>query len=211
MESPARLTAGERTEVAFVGQLIPRKGVDLLLEAMRPLFDDYRDLRLSIIGGGSEAQALQAAVHSLGIDNRVNFEGALRSDKIYARLASVDLLVLPSRWDGWGIVVNEALSAQVPVIVSDRCGAADLIQHGVNGFVFRSEDVEDLRTCLRRFLGNEDDRWSLRSAAASTCRVVSAQAAAPYLIDCLKHMTGASVARPTPPWTRVSTSQSATH
>lgn len=211
MESPARLTADERKEVIFVGQLIPRKGVDLLLEAMRPLFYDYPDLRLSVIGGGSEAQALEAAAHSLGIGDRVNFEGTLRSDRIYRRLASADVLVLPSRWDGWGMVVNEALSAQVPVIVSDRCGAADLIQHGVNGFVFRSEDVEDLRRCLRRFLGNADDRWALRSAAASTCQVVSAQAAAPYLIQCLKHMTGASAARPTPPWAPVPTSQSATN
>ena len=199
-ERPARLTAGERMEVIFVGQLIPRKGVDLLLEAMRPLFDDYSDLRLSVIGGGSEAQALQAVADSFGIANRVSFEGTLRSDRIQPRLASVDVLVLPSRWDGWGMVVNEALSVGVPVVVSDCCGAADLIQHGVNGFVFRSEDVEDLRRCLRRLLENADDRLAMRSAAARTGRVVSAQAAAPYMIECLKHMTGRSAARPAPPW-----------
>ncbi len=210
-ETPARLTAGERTEVIFVGQLIPRKGVDLLLEAMRPLFDDYPDLLLSVIGGGSEVQALQAVAESFGIANRVSFEGMLRSDRIQLRLASADVLVLPSRWDGWGMVVNEALSAGVPVIVSDRCGAADLIQHGVNGFVFRSEDIDDLRQCLQRFLENVHDRSAMRSAAASTGRVVSAQAAAPYLIQCLKHMTGESDARPVPPWLPVPVSQSASH
>jgi len=208
-ERPARLTAGERTEVIFVGQLIPRKGVDLLLEAMRPLFDDYPDLLLSVIGGGSEAQALQAVAESFGIANRVSFEGTLRSDRIQPRLASADVLVLPSRWDGWGMVVNEALSAGVPVVVSDCCGAADLIQHGVNGFVFRSEDVEDLRRNLRRLLENADDRSAMRSAAARTGRVISAQAAAPYLIECLKHLTGGSAARPAPPWARVPASQSA--
>ncbi len=210
-DSPARLTAGEGTEVIFVGQLIPRKGLELLLEAMRPLFDDYPDLRLSVVGAGSEAQALQDRTHTLRIADRVKFEGMLSSDLIQSRIALADVLVLPSRWDGWGMVVNEALSAGVPVIVSDRCGAADLIQHGVNGFVFRSEDVDGLRQCLHRFLDNVDDRSAMRSAAATTGRAVSAEAAAPYLIECLKHMTGESDGRPAPPWLPVPVSQSASH
>lgn len=210
-ESPARLQAGERIEVIFVGQLIPRKGVDLLLEAMRPLFEDYPDLRLSVIGSGSEAQALQAAAHSFGIADRVTFEGTVSSDMIQSRIAVADALVLPSRWDGWGMVVNEALLAGVPVIVSDRCGAADLIQHGVNGFVFRSEDVDGLRQCLRRFLDKVDDRLTMRSAAAAIGQAVSSETAAPYLIECLKHMTGESNVRPTPPWLLAPASQSASH
>jgi glycosyltransferase involved in cell wall biosynthesis len=208
-ESPGRLAAGERTEVIFVGQLISRKGVDLLLEAMRPLFAEHPNLVLSVIGDGSETQALQDRARFLGIAERVNFEGTVSSDRIRARLASAAVLVLPSRWDGWGMVVNEALSAGVPVIVSDRCGAADLVQHGVNGYVFRSEDIEDLRQCLRSFLENADARSAMRSAAASTGRAVSAEAAAPYLVECLKHMTGASAARPAPPWAQISAPQSA--
>ena len=207
---PATKSSGRaRTEVIFVGQLIPRKGADLLLEAIQPLFGDYPDLFLSVIGAGIAGDALQSRARSLEITDRVNFEGTISSDRIQARLGSVDLLVLPSRWDGWGLVVNEALSAGVPVIVSDRCGAADLIQHGVNGFVFRSEDVEDLRRCLRRFLENADHRLAYRSAAASTGRALSAEAVAPYLIECLKHMTGASAARPAPPWAGVPASESA--
>lgn len=201
-ESPARLTAGERMEVIFVGQLVPRKGVDLLLEAMRPFFDDYPELRLSVIGGGSEARALQALAHSFGIEDRVNFEGTVPSDKVQSRLASADVMVLPSRWDGWGMVVNEALSAGVPVIVSDRCGAADLVQPGVNGYVFRSEDVEDMRRCLRSLLDDDVDRVTMRSAAGTTGSTISAEVAAPYLLDCVKHIIGESKARPVPPWAR---------
>jgi glycosyltransferase involved in cell wall biosynthesis len=196
--------------VIFVGQLIPRKGVDLLLEAIRPLFGEQPNLFLSVIGDGSESRSLQASARALGIAARVNFEGTISSNKIQSRLASSDVLVLPSRWDGWGMVVNEALSAGVPVIASDRCGAADLVQEGVNGYVFRSEDVEDLRGCLHRFLKDEDGR-GMRAAAASTGRAVSAESAAPYLIECLKHMTGASSTRPIPPWTLATASQDARH
>jgi glycosyltransferase involved in cell wall biosynthesis len=208
-EARPRLAADQRTQVIFVGQLIPRKGVDILLQAIRPLFDEHPKLFLSVIGDGSEARALRASAHSFGISDRVTFEGVVSSDRIQSRLASADVLALPSRWDGWGMVVNEALSVGVPVIASDRCGAADLIQHGVNGYVFRSEDVDDLRGCLRSFLEDEDNRVTLRSAAASTGRAVSAESAAPYLIQCLSHMTGASAAAPTPPWRRVSAPQSA--
>jgi len=204
----AKCAAHELIEVVFVGQLIQRKGVDLLLEAIGPLFAEQPKLALSVIGDGGEARALQDRTRSLGIEDRVNFEGTVSSETIQARLASADVLVLPSRWDGWGMVVNEALSAGVPVIVSHRCGAADLIQHGVNGYVFRSEDVKNLRKCLRSFLKNADARSTMRSAAANTGRAISAEAAAPYLVECLKHMTGASAARPAPPWSRVATPQS---
>jgi glycosyltransferase involved in cell wall biosynthesis len=201
----------QSTEVIFVGQLIPRKGVDLLLEAIRPLFGEHPNLFLSLIGDGAESRSLQNSARALGIAAAVNFEGTVSSNRIQSRLASADVLVLPSRWDGWGMVVNEALSAGVPVIASDHCGAADLVQHGVNGYVFRSEDVEDLRGCLRRFLEAKDRRVDIRSAAANTGRAVSAESAAPYLIGCLKHMTGASSTRPIPPWTLVTASQDARH
>ncbi len=109
------------------------------------------------------------------------------------------------------MVVNEALAEGVPVIVSDCCGAADLIQPGFNGYVFRSEDVGGLRQCLRKVLDSVDDRAAMRSAAASTGRAVSAEAAAPYLIECLKHMTGELDAKPAAPWLPVAAPQSASH
>lgn len=209
--SATQSTCRKRTEVIYVGQLIDRKGVDLLMEAVQPLLGDYPDLILSVIGSGNEARALHDRARALRMADRVKFEGTISSDTIQSRIVLADVLVLPSRWDGWGMVVNEALSAGVPVIVSDRCGAADLIQHGVNGFVFRSEDVDGLRRCLRSFLDNVDDPSAMQSAAANTGRVVSAQAAAPYLIECLKHMTGESNVRPIPPWLPAPVSQSASH
>ena len=208
---PTLSTRSKRTEVIFVGQLIDRKGVDLLLEAVQPLLGDSPDLLLSVIGSGNEAQALRDKARALRVSDRVKFEGTVSSDAIQSRIASADVLVLPSRWDGWGMVVNEALSAGVPVIVSDRCGAADLIQHGVNGFVFRSEDIDGLRQCMRTFLDDVDDRSAMRSAAATSGRAVAAEAAAPYLVGCLKHMTGESHTRPAPPWLPAPASQSASH
>jgi glycosyltransferase involved in cell wall biosynthesis len=195
-------------EIVFVGQLIDRKGIDILLAAMSPLFAMYPELKLTIIGHGEADTALKKQAASLEIAERVQFAGVLSSDEIPRRIAQANLLVLPSRWDGWGMVVNEALAVGVPVIVSDRCGAADLIQQGINGFIFRSEDVGDLRRALRQFLENRSQWPTLHAAARLVGESLSTEKAAHYLIDCLKHLTRTSDARPIPPWTQLPLSQS---
>lgn len=190
-----------RIEVIFVGQLIHRKGIDLLLDAMLPLFNQYPNLFLIAVGRGEMLDRIQQQAAAMGAKDRVVFEGIIASDKIPKRLAAANLLALPSRWDGWGLVVNEAFSAGVPVVVSDRCGAADLVRNGENGYVFRSEDAEDLRNCLSDFLNRKNDWPRFQSNAARTGSRVSVEEVAPYLIECLKHMTGISDKRPLPPWT----------
>ena len=189
-----------RIEVVFVGQLIRRKGVDLLLEAMHALFKQYPKLFLTVIGRGEMADSIQERAAMLGVTDRVVLEGVIPSRAIPERVAAADLLVLPSRFDGWGMVVNEALSVGKPVIVSDRCGSADLVQNEVNGYVFRGEDIVDLRRCLTDFLSKEPEWASFRASASATGDSLSAEAASRYLIDCLKHMTGALQERPNPPW-----------
>ena len=184
----------------FIGQVIHRKGLDLLLQAMAPIFADFPDVHLTIIGGGSSLQQLQSQTRELNITNYVHFEGVISSEKVFERLSRADLLVLPSRWDGWGMVVNEALSVGVPVIVSSQCGASDLVESGINGYIFYSGNVEDLRRCIVEFVNKRSEWGKFRAKAIETGKKISAEAVAPYLIRCLRHMMGLEDERPTPPW-----------
>jgi glycosyltransferase involved in cell wall biosynthesis len=195
-----RLNPDQTMEVLFIGQIIHRKGLDVLVKAMTPLFAEYGNLYLRVIGTGESINLLQDEVRSLGLQERVIFEGVMASDRIYSRLASVDVLVLPSRWDGWGMVINEAFAVGVPVIASDRCGAAELIHEGENGYVFRSEDVEDLHRCLHAFLRSRDDWPRFRAQAAATGNRISTAAVAPYLVACLENIAARSSRKPSPPW-----------
>jgi glycosyltransferase involved in cell wall biosynthesis len=190
----------DEIEVVFVGQLVHRKGVDLLIEAMCPLFSEYPGLMLTLIGNGDMQAELEGQAASAGVAERVTFGGRFDSDQIPERLSAADLVILPSRWDGWGLVINEAFSVGVPVIVSDQCGAADLVQNNVNGYVFRGGDAGELRGCLRRFVEGRTEHDGLRLGATLTGENISTEAVVPYLIECLKHMTGATLERPTPPW-----------
>lgn len=196
-------TKGTRTgiiELIYVGQLVHRKGLDILLDALEPLWNEQPEILLSVVGTGEEADALRRRAEATGIADRVRFEGTLPAYAIPQRVAQADALVLPSRWDGWGLVVNEALSMGVPVVVSNHCGAADLVAAGVNGWVFRSEDSGDLLRCLREFLACRPEWQRLRSAALNTGALISAETVAPYLVACLECMSGLRTQRPVAPW-----------
>ena len=193
-------TGRSSIDLIFVGQLVHRKGLDILLDALEPLWSQQPQLSLSVVGSGQEADALRRRVEASGIADRVRFEGALAAQHIPQRIAQADALILPSRWDGWGLVANEALSVGVPVLISDRCGAADLVETGVNGWIFRSQDSGDLRRCLQALIACRPKWQRLRSAALITGASISAETVAPYLIACLECMSGLRTQRTVAPW-----------
>jgi glycosyltransferase involved in cell wall biosynthesis len=141
----------DHKEILYVGQLIVRKRVDLLLTAFSQL--DVPSARLRIIGKGAEEQNLKQLANQLGISDRVSYSQGMPNAEIVAAMAAADVLVLPSKFDGWGAVVNEALMVGTPVICSDRCGASDVIENGRNGYVFEAGNVNALLQRLRSFCG----------------------------------------------------------
>ncbi len=193
-----------KIEIIFAGQIVYRKGLDLLIDATKPLFEQHGNLFLTIIGTGEMKSKLQDQAEACGLTDRILFEGVIPPEKIPARLAKADLLVLPSRWDGWGVVVNEAFSVGLPVIVSDSCGASDLVNSDLNGYVFRSGDADDLRACLSSFLSRKAFWPHLRAGSLETGAKISTEEAAPYLIECIRHMMGLRSQQPAPPWMRMS-------
>ncbi len=189
-------------ECIFVGQLIERKGVDLLLAAFAPLVQREPRLRLTLIGDGEERSQLEAKADQFGIRSAVHFAGTMPSDQIRQRVAQAHLLMIPSRFDGWGIVANEALSVGVPVVISEMCGAAELIHHGENGYIFPSENTDALAACLASYLSDPLQWPNLREAARQTGKLISSEVAARYLVECIRHFIGALQAKPTAPWLR---------
>lgn len=195
-----RIEDGKLKDLLFIGQIIPRKGIDLLLEALIPILSEWPDVKLSIVGDGSLRPELERLVREKELTHRIRFEGVLPSDQIQVRLQEAELLILPSRWDGWGVVVNEAFSKGVPVVVSDHCGAADLVCHEINGYVFRNEDVEELRSCLVHYFHRPEQRQQMRQAARRLGNLIDTKIVAPYLIECLSYLQSHSVKCPIPPW-----------
>lgn len=131
----------EKKVILAVGQFIERKGFDILLRAFAGMSDDFG---LYFVGGEPTEQYLNI-VKKEDIKN-VHFIGFKRKDELKEYYAAADIFVHPTREDIWGLVVNEAMAAGLPVITTNRCGAGlELIKNSENGFLIEVEDVDSLR------------------------------------------------------------------
>ncbi len=154
-----RRDAARGFSVAYVGRLVPEKGVDLLVDALADVRGPWH---LHVVGRGAEEERLRAQIRHLGLSHRVTFEGWLPSVRMPTFYRELDALVLPSRsrpnWiEQFGRVLIEAMSCGVPVIGSD-CGEIPNVI-GDAGLVFPEDQVESLRDCLTRLMRN-DDLWT---------------------------------------------------
>jgi glycosyltransferase involved in cell wall biosynthesis len=145
--------------ILYVGRLEPHKGLQELLDAVDLLDACPVPTRLLVVGSGSMSAALQRrAVMS----NRVFCAGRLAGEVLLHAYAAADVLVLPSRFEPWGLVVNEAMAASLPVVVSERVGCADdLVVPGETGLVVPTENPEALAAGLRSLAEHPATRRSM--------------------------------------------------
>lgn len=131
--------------ILYIGRLVPVKGLDLLLDAFASVpHDGYV---LALVGEGGERDALEMQAESLGIRNNVIFNGFQSGAALYRWYDRADFFVLPSRYEPFGAVVNEALVLGCPVVASRYIGALDFLD-GTNGIVFDPLDPTDFRRAL---------------------------------------------------------------
>lgn len=129
--------------VVAVGRLVPQKGFDMLLDAFARVADRVPDWSLLIWGEGPERKRLEAQRDALGLHDRVAMPGVTREHGAW--LHDADIFVLSSRFEGWGIVVGEAMAAGVPTISFDcRFGPGEMITDGASGLLVPDGDVPAL-------------------------------------------------------------------
>jgi glycosyltransferase involved in cell wall biosynthesis len=162
---PARdpVAEGRPFELLFVGRLVERKGVHVLLDALARI-DAGRPLLLRVVGDGPAREALRARAKSLGIGGRVVFEGFVPSDELAERFAGCDAFVLPAVVDakgdteGLGVVLLEAMVNAKPVIASAAGGIVDIVRDGRNGWLVPPGDVEALAGAVRACMDDPERR-----------------------------------------------------
>lgn len=148
--------------VGMVGRLTRQKGFDLGLEAAGRLARELPSLRIVVIGDGPLRDALQRQGSALGIGRRAQFRGwqpnAARS------MAGFDLLLVPSRWEGFGLVVLEALGQEVLVVGSPVGAIPEILTDGVTGLIARAAGADEILDRLRAGATNRDLRARLARA-----------------------------------------------
>jgi glycosyltransferase involved in cell wall biosynthesis len=135
-----------------VGALIPHKGADVLLEAIRGL--PPGTVEVSLYGTTSSYwQPYVDQLHELATGSSVHFRGVYAHEELGAILARHDVLVMPGICEEtFSLMTREALLAGLPVIAARRGALPEVVQEGKNGFLFEPESPEDLRRCLSKFI-----------------------------------------------------------
>ena len=146
LAAQASRQADGTVRLVSAGQLIHRKGIDVLLRACGGL--PPTGWLLDCYGDGPERGRLEQLASRLRLSDRVAFHGVASNDVVRAALAHADCAVLPSRFDGWGTLVNESLAAGTPVICTTACGAAVAITSAPLGIIVPSDRVAPLGEAL---------------------------------------------------------------
>lgn len=152
-------------KILYVGSLIERKGVDLLLKALAQVKSDFE---LYLAGDGDEKVHLIELMNDLKPDSRVHFLGQLQRKELLTYYAECDLFVLPTREDCFALVILEAMCAGLPVICSKYAdGAGDLIEDGKNGTMIDPYDREAFAKALDSLLQDPEKRKAYREASGA--------------------------------------------
>jgi glycosyltransferase involved in cell wall biosynthesis len=140
--------------VGMVGQVIRRKGIDVLFRAVRSLAVELPELRVLVVGNEAtdHGDELKRLASELGIEQQVVWVGF--RDDVPRFMAAVDVLAVPSRSEALGLVAAEALAAGTPVVASRVGGLVEVVEHDQTGYLVEVEDHEGLADHLARLLGD---------------------------------------------------------
>jgi glycosyltransferase involved in cell wall biosynthesis len=162
--------------MVFIGSLIARKGLPTLINAVQKALSKGVSLQLDVYGPG-DISTYDFGATSIRYMGCIPFGGAQQVLKAY------NLLVLPSYYDGWGVVVNEALCAGVPVLCSDQVGARALVETFNAGQVFPSGDVEALAVILVGLANDPARLENMRLASIAAAKSIQPTSAAAYMLQ----------------------------
>jgi glycosyltransferase involved in cell wall biosynthesis len=181
---PGRRSNFAEFQILFVGNLIERKGLHWLLEALGDL--DRDGWHLHVIGRADletdYARQIQKSMVGAPFKGRVTYHGPVEREALSLHYDGADLLAVPSNHEGFGLVYLEAMGHGLPVLASASGGASDLVSHGQNGFLIEPGDVGQLRRYLQQYLDDDTllkrhgkaarDRFSHQPTWAETSQVI---------------------------------------
>ncbi len=165
------------------GSLIERKGMDILIEAFKKI--NLTNARLLIIGDGPYKEQLQKLV---GTDKRIIFAGFQDPTQIPLFFRIADIFAFASRYDGWAVVINEAVAANLPIICSDQVGAAiELIRSQENGILCRSEDITEFKVAMECLLADTNKRDEIKNNMRELVPLISSKFYAKKVYEIFKY------------------------
>lgn len=159
LEMRNRLSLGHPEDplLLYVGRLGAEKEIDRI----KPILEAIPNARLALVGDGPNRQTLEKYF----AETRTHFVGYLGGQELAAAFASADAFVFPSRTETLGLVLLEAMAAGCPVVAARSGGIPDIVEDGVNGYLFDPNDEQGAIVATQHLLSNQEERETLRRNA----------------------------------------------
>ncbi|MEI6513428.1 MAG: glycosyltransferase family 4 protein [bacterium] len=167
---PSYRDRDKRLRVIWAGRMLALKRVDTLVQAFSILMQQNPKARLTLIGDGPCRHELERLVQKLKLTGNVDIHSSMPVAQVRNQMRQAHVYVLPSNgYEGWGAVLNEAMSEGCAIVASEAAGAAKtMIRHGENGLLFAPGDYRRLGDMLVQLSRNESERLRLAEAGQKT-------------------------------------------
>jgi glycosyltransferase involved in cell wall biosynthesis len=138
-----------------LGTLEHRKGIDVIMNAFSQVAKNKPSVCLVLVGKDCNNGGYNRLAKTLNLQDQILFKGTVLATSISSVVALTDVLVLASRHDGWGVVLNEAAATGKALLSTDMCSAAyHLIKEGINGFKVSSGSIGELASKMAKYISN---------------------------------------------------------
>ncbi|MDK2902405.1 MAG: teichuronic acid biosynthesis glycosyltransferase TuaC [Clostridiales bacterium] len=164
-QSPLKDKYKGKIVILSVGNLVPTKGHEFVLHALKDIIKEFDNIVYLIVGQGSYKSALVELVNELGLEPYVEFLGALPHKKAMEYMSACDIFALPSWQEGFGVVYLEAMAHGKPVIGCKGQGIEDFVTDGVNGILVEGKDSDSLRKAILSLIKDKQYATSMGNKA----------------------------------------------
>jgi glycosyltransferase involved in cell wall biosynthesis len=161
---PAEERESNSFQIVFVGNNYKNKGLPILLEAIANLKGKYK-IKLDIVGEGSDKEEMIELVQGAGLDDFVNFKGNISNNILAEQLPGYNLLVLPSEFETFGIVLIEALACGIPVISTNITAIPEIVSDDEIGILITPGSVEELTEAIKKAINKHWNKRYMREHA----------------------------------------------
>ena len=138
--------------IGTVGRMRHEKGIDILITAFEEISRVYKEVQLLLVGDGPDLSTYKNQVENRNIREKVFFYGAADWEKAMQLMQLMDIVVVPSRFEGFGLTAGEAMAMGKPLIVADNFGLMELVDHHENGLIFETNNVSNLAESILELL-----------------------------------------------------------
>lgn len=168
VSSVRELNEREKKQIIVLARLMPQKRIDLMIEVWAKLAKKFPDWQVKVLGDGMLKEELERKVERLGVNDSFFMPGGVKD--VTSELDNSDILCLTSEYEGFGIVLIEAMLKSIPVMAFEYVGVHDIIENGVDGYVVPFGDVDAYAERLRSLMTSEDLREKFRTRALESVK-----------------------------------------